>query len=92
MSVQEATTFSVAQLNAAITALGGVPTFTDESAVDALSGAWGELVTLLGVVIDNQTAGTGALQEFADNLTAVAGGLAVGQFYRTGDAVKQVHP
>ena len=92
MSAAEATTFSVAQLNAAITALGGVPVATDEQGRDALSTAWGQLVTLLGFLIDNATAGTGALQEFADNAAALGGGLVAGQFYRTGDAVKQVHP
>lgn len=31
------------------------------------------------------------LPEYADNTEAIAGGLAIGQFYRTGDIVKVVH-
>jgi hypothetical protein len=51
-----------------------------------------------------QTTGSGALDwrillsipytgasEYADNSTAIAGGLAVGQVYRTGDVLKIVH-
>ena len=30
-------------------------------------------------------------REYADNAAAIAGGLTVGQFYRTGDIVKIVH-
>ena len=96
MSVQEATTFSVAQLNAAITALGGTPTFTDEQAPDALSGAWGQFVTLIGFQIPNNLGAGGVeLPTFADNAAALAGppALVIGQFYRiTGtDGVAQVH-
>ena len=32
-----------------------------------------------------------SLAEYDDNTAALAGGLTVGQFYRTGDAVKVVH-
>ncbi len=31
------------------------------------------------------------LPEYADNAAALAGGLIVGQFYRTGDTLKVVH-
>jgi hypothetical protein len=31
------------------------------------------------------------LPEYADNTAALAGGLIVGQFYRTGDILKVVH-
>lgn len=31
------------------------------------------------------------LPEYADNAAALAGGLIVGQFYRTGDILKVVH-
>ena len=31
------------------------------------------------------------LPQYADNASALAGGLRVGQFYRTGDIVKVVH-
>ena len=92
MSVATATNFSVAQLNAAITALGGTPLAVDESAEDALSTAWGQFVSLLGFLVDNASSGTGALPEFVDNAAANVGGLVNGQFYRTADAVKQVHP
>lgn len=32
-----------------------------------------------------------AIPEYADNATAVAGGLVIGKFYRTGDILKVVH-
>ncbi len=31
------------------------------------------------------------VQEFADNATAITGGLSIGQIYRTGDDLKIVH-
>ena len=31
------------------------------------------------------------LPQYADNASALAGGLRIGQFYRTGDIVKVVH-
>jgi len=92
VSVATATNFSVAQLNAAITALGGTPTATDESAEDALSTAWGQFVSLLGFNFAAAGGGDASLPVFADNAAALGGGLVNGQFYRTGDAVKQVHP
>lgn len=94
MSVQEATTYSVAQLNAAIKALGGIPQFADEQGSDALSGAWGQLVTLIGFLIPNSLGAGGVeLPEFANNAAALLGGLVIGQFYRitATDAVAQVH-
>lgn len=94
MSVATATNFSVAQLNAAIKALGGVPVAGDEQAEDALSTAWGQFVTLIGTLVPNSLGAGGVeLPTFADNAAAVLGGLAIGQFYRiTGaDTVAQVH-
>jgi hypothetical protein len=39
-------------------------------------------------MVDNKL---GVLQEYADNDTAIAAGLSVGSFYRTGDLLKVVH-
>lgn len=39
-------------------------------------------------MVDNKL---GVLQEYADNATAIAAGLTIGSFYRTGDLLKVVH-
>ena len=46
---------------------------------------------LIGTSIDGVPTVIGSVPIFADNATAVAGGLAIGKLYRTGDILKIVH-
>lgn len=68
--------------------LNGVPTCTGEArAINSKSTLPSEFA---GTVEANGLKDNG-IQEFADNAAAIAGGLAVGTHYRTGDLLKIVH-
>ena len=50
-----------------------------------------QLLNLFSANFSASTIGIGSVPIFADNTTAVAGGLAIGKLYRTGDILKIVH-